>query len=321
MTISEHKTSFAGHPIVEWEPGDPIEDPTGTNYRIASGFNFDESRQRTSKPKTTWMGRFEAFIATPQAPQVYGLVVGPWDLDSIAESSAPVIQAIAHAHDRVPNLRALFIGDIIYEECEISWINQSDMSPILRTYPALQHFGVRGGEGLSLGKLNHAALRSLIIETGGLPAQVVQEVSDAHLPELTHLELWLGTDEYGGDATIDDLQPILSGELFPKLKYLGLRDSEMADQVAEAVALAPILAQIEELDLSMGNLSDLGAQSLLSSTTITKLRRLNLSHHYCSDEMVAKLSALPIEVDTSEQLTPDEDQPDAAQYRFIAVSE
>jgi hypothetical protein len=31
----------------------------------------------------------------------------------------------------------------------------------------------------------------------------------------------LGTDDYGGDATVEDLAPILAGNLFPKLTYLG----------------------------------------------------------------------------------------------------
>ncbi len=45
------------------------------------------------------------------------------------------------------------------------------------------------------------SLVALTIESGGLPAAVVREVASAHLPALEHLELWLGEENYGGDAT------------------------------------------------------------------------------------------------------------------------
>jgi hypothetical protein len=107
------------------------------------------------------------------------------------------------ARDHLPNLTAIFLGDIIIEENEISWINQSDVSPLFTAYPALEHFRVRGGNGLIVGSIRHERLKSLIIESGGLPAQVVRDVAAATLPALEHLELWLGTEEYGGDAPID----------------------------------------------------------------------------------------------------------------------
>jgi len=331
MTINEHKTEFAGRPIINWEPGDPIETPTAANYRIETAYdlpiqdtNFLDKvksiwQKPQPKPEIQWQHRFEAFLNTPNSQMVSGFVVGPWDHNFAGGSSAQVVSAIAAAHNALPNLKSLFIGDIIVEESEISWIIQCDLSPILNAYPALEHLGVRGSDSLSFGTLKHAALKSLIVESGGLPAEVVQQVANAQLPALEHLELWLGTDYYGGDTDIKDLQPILSGQRFPKLKYLGLRDSEMADRVAAAVATSPITQQIEELDLSMGNLSDVGAQALLASPAIAKLRKLNLSHHYCSDEIIAQFKALPIDVDVSEQLTPAVD--DTTVYRFIAVSE
>ncbi|NJM42348.1 MAG: hypothetical protein HC853_17225 [Anaerolineae bacterium] len=162
-------------------------------------------------------------------------------------------------------------------------------------------------------------MKTLTIESGGLPAEVVQEVAAANLPNLEYLELWLGTDEYGGDARIEDLQPILSGQAFPKLKYLGLRDSEKADALAHAIANAPITSRIQVLDLSLGNLSDEGANALAVAPAIRRLRKLNISHHYCSDEAVAKLMALGIEVDASNRQEPVRD--DGEVYRYIAVSE
>ncbi|MFN8512832.1 MAG: hypothetical protein U0841_09645 [Chloroflexia bacterium] len=68
----------------------------------------------------------------------------------------------------MPRLTALFFGDIIVEESEISWIEQTDVSPLLAAFPQLEIFGVRGGNGLSFGQLRHDVLQTLIVETGGL---------------------------------------------------------------------------------------------------------------------------------------------------------
>src|SRR5262249_57801527 len=98
-------------------------------------------------------------------------------------------------------------------------------------------------------------LKSLIIQSGGLGANVVREVAAADLPELEHLELWLGEENYGGDATVADLAPVLDGGLFPKLKYLGLRDSQIADQIARAVATAPVGGRSRGLHPFLGALA------------------------------------------------------------------
>jgi hypothetical protein len=127
----------------------------------------------------------------------------------------------------------------------IRW--QSDVSPLFAAYPQLEDFCVRGAVGLSLGSLKHDRLKSLNIQSGGLGANVIREVAAAELPELEHLELWLGEENYGGNATVADIAPILDGALFPKLKYLGLRDSEIADEIAGAVASAPVVERIRVL--------------------------------------------------------------------------
>ena len=117
---------------------------------------------------------------------------------------------------------------------------------------------VRGADGLAVTPVRHEALREFAFESGGLPAAVVGSVGECDLPALRHLELWLGTDGYGGDATVDDLAPILTGARLPALTHLGLRDSEIADEVAAALAGAPVVARLESLDLSLGALSDVG---------------------------------------------------------------
>jgi hypothetical protein len=314
MTINEHMTEFAGKRVVLWEPGEALPDPEGAICRIA--VSWEESEDGVK-----WVGKFEQFLADPASREVTGLVVGMWaiDYDAGVEDSESLVAAIAAASGQLPQLTALFFGDIIVEENEISWIKQTDVSPLLVAYPQLEQFGVRGGDSLTFGELRHERLQTLIVETGGLPASVAREVVVAELPELRHLELWLGMEHYGGDTTIADLTPILSGEQFLKLEYLGLRDSQEADEVATAVATAPILERIDVLDLSLGTLTDAGAAALAASPAVARLRKLDIHYHFCSAEGLGLLQALPIELDASD---PQETRYDGDEvYRYAAVTE
>jgi hypothetical protein len=308
-----HPTRFAGFPVVDWEPGEPLTDPGGTIYRLSLSWEEAEGQD------VRWSDKLDALLSTPGADVIPGIVVGPWGSVSTGDPPDAAIEALVAARERLPHLKAIYLGDIVSEESEISWIRQSDVSPLLPAYPALEHFRVRGGNGLTLGRVDHTHLRSLAIESGGLPATVVREVAAAQLPALEHLELWLGTADYGANAAVEDLAPILSGRLFPRLRYLGLRDSDRADEIAAAVAGAPVLEGIRVLDLSLGTLTDEGAAALLASPAVARLEKLDLHHHFCSDEMIARLLALDIDVDVSEQEEAEEDDGDV--WRYVAIGE
>jgi len=251
------------------------------------------------------------------ADKLKGLVLGSWggEATCVGEGGQEVIDALLSLKDKLPELEAVFLGDILQEECEVSWIRHGDWGPLVGAFPKLEHFRVRGNAAASA--FSSDTLRSLVIQSM-TSAETAQSVAAANLPELEHLELWLGTDDYGGDSSVDDIMPILSGKLLPKLRYLGLRNAEQADEVAEAVASSPILDQIEVLDLSLGVLTDRGGNALLASPGVKKLKRLNLQYNYLSDELKKKLRALGPEVDTS---IGDYYQDDDPEYRFVAVGE
>jgi hypothetical protein len=309
VAISEHTRHFAGRPVRDWAPGRGIASPTRVIYRLRQDYESE----------APLLDQLTEFLADPAAKQIPGLVIGMWGEDMVDSPPAPIFEALVKAKDRLPNLRALFVGDITYEECEISWIEQGDMAPLFKAFPKLEHFRVRGGNKLTLGKLNLANLKSLVVEAGGLPQSVVQEVAAAKLPALEHLALWLGVDDYGGNATVDDLRPILDGGLFPRLRYLGLRDSGIADDVAEAAALAPVLEQVRVLDLSLGTLGDRGAQALLASPPVARLEKLDIHHHFVSKELVKRLAALGMTLDARDRKEPD--KWDGEEHRYVAVAE
>ena len=308
MTIGDHSDKYAGYPICDWQPGSRLENPAGCLIRI--GITYDEADEGV-----TWTDKFAEFLDSPAAAVVPGIVVGAWDEVGVEVGSAGIVEALVAARDSLPCLHVIFFGDITYEEAEISWIEQSDMAPLFGAYPQLTHFCVRGGNQLSFGLLRHENLRQLIVQSGGLGRDVVRQIGRAQLPKLEWLELWLGDSNYGGDCEVDDLQPILAGVQFPLLKQLGLKNAEKQDEIAVAVASAPVLQQLETLDLSMGTLTELGAQALLNSGGVKKLKHLNLAENYLSAPLLTRFNALGISVNLAEQKTGDEGD------RYVSVAE
>lgn len=309
--ISEHATEWLGYPVKLFnaetsEQG--INDYAGTIYRLALDWDAE----------VDFPELFSRFIANPESVKTPAIIIGQYHGDDPSLGSEEVVQLLVSARSKLPNLRGVFITDVVTEENEVSWIVQSDISPLLMSYPELEHLRLRGtGELTFGGRISHQNLRSLTIETGGLPPQLLREVLASQLPSLDTLELWLGTPSYGGDVTVADLQPLLSDKLFPKLKRLGLRDSEIVDEIASALQSAPVLARLEGLDLSLGVLSDKGGKALLENSALKQLKQLDLHRHFLSDSMMTSLKrAFPVvNVDDAQGSKTAEDD------RFVALGE
>ena len=189
------------------------------------------------------------------------------------------------------------------------------LAPLLEAFPKLQILRARGGEGLVLSELKHGALRALALETGGMNASVVRSVLNGHLPELEYLELWLGTEEYGGTCTVEDLQPLFKGKKFPKLRYLGLRNCDFVDDIATVIVNSPLVQRLDTLDLSLGTLSDVGGQALVKLPANSSLKRLDLRHHFMTKQVTKELKKLSFAVDVSDAQDSEDD------WRFVAIGE
>ncbi|MGP4023695.1 STM4015 family protein [Actinomadura sp. 3N407] len=309
MGVHQHLDEYAGLPVFRFneETGPDDERPRAGEAAWYVGTCFE------AEPFTDVFARF---LQTVDTTEITALVIGYWGA-SYEDNVADPVALLTEAAASFPKLRSLFFGDITGEESEISWIEHSDISPLFAAFPGLERFEIRGAGGLVLEPIKSERLKVLRFESGGLPAGVVGAVAASELPELEHLDLWLGVEDYGGDATVADLAPILSGERLPALRHLGLEDSEIQDEIAAAVAGAPVVARLESLSLAMGTLTDRGAEALLSGQPLTHLRRLDLHHHFLSDAMIGRVKAsLPgVEVDLDEQEAPDDD------WFYAAVTE
>jgi hypothetical protein len=296
-------------------------EPASVAWRLRAKEN--SYRGRPSQNLTEYLDWF-AEIVPPE--QVGALVIGHTEHDD--PENGEILRELIQRAPKYTELRSLFFGDILQEECEISWIDHGDMAPLLAAFPQLTSFTVRGGsENLSLLVTEPHGLRSLAVQSGGLRPEVIRDVCGSNLPELEHLELWLGTEDYAGEeATAEDLAPVLSGTGSPHLRSLGLRNAEHADAWVALLAEAPVTGKLRVLDLSLGTLTDTGARTILDAPVFHGLERLDLHHHYLSEDMEqrlgAALTASGVEHDLSDRQEPEVDPDEESGYfYYTAVAE
>ena len=168
MTINQNIREFAGLPVVDVDDGVRAGLESAA-WRISPGYE--------AAPEE-FAEQLDALLARTS---VEALVVGNWG--EPYENPAP-IDALVAAAPRMPNLRALFLGEMTFEECEISWIKQADVTPLLAAFPSLEVLRVRGSDSLVFPPTTHANLRELAFESGGLPGRVVRGVAASDFPRL-----------------------------------------------------------------------------------------------------------------------------------------
>jgi hypothetical protein len=303
--INDHLKEWFGQKVEEYKPG------AGYGLSIPRfGFSYDNEDGSPSED-------LKAYLADPRTATIKALVFGmPGDS---GDSFSEILDILVEHAARLPALRGIFLGDIVQEENEMSWIEQGDIGRILAAFPKLEELRVRGQSSLELSPCTNEGLKRLTIETGGMPTAVLHNLARCSFPNLEHLELWLGDDGYGWEGDVDDVLPAIEPALFPKLKSLGIRNSMIADEVADAVANAPILAQLDELDLSLGTMTDKGAEALIASEKIRGLKSLNLHRNYLTTATIPRLQALGPKVDVGAQEKPDDW--DGEPHYYVAVGE
>lgn len=306
MTISDNAETFAGKRVVDYTPNSPVVHDPETVYRIH--WDYDAGNVSAHHMLTR-------FLAAADLSRLDALVLGNWT-DSYEQSPESLLNLLIVHAPQLTQLKALFVGDITYQECEISWITQGDYTALLAAFPQLEKLRIRGSRDLQLPATTHAGLRELTIECGGLPRSVLQSLAASQFPALTHLELWLGTDNYGWDADITDVEAVVTALRTPHLRHLGLRDAEIADEVAQWLRTQEAwLPQLHTLDLSLGVLTDTGAEHLLHIPALAGLQRLDLSHHYLRPEWQERLRTSIPNVVLDDPQDPDDD------YPYVAVGE
>ena len=231
MTISSNISSFNGKSIENFDPETGIE-RLDVAYKFGLEWGEDEAQEAIIE-------NLKKFASDPKGGDVTELVMGAWDLES--GDNATLVATMIELAPMLANLEHIFWGDINYEESEMSWIENTELGEFINAYPNLKSITVRGGNSLGFKGLQHTNLEKIVVQTGGMGLNVLQDLIAADLPNIEHLELWLGVEDYGRSIEVTDLATILEGSAFPNLKYLGLCNTELANDIAVALKDAAIL--------------------------------------------------------------------------------
>lgn len=314
MTIDTPTSTFAGLPVQQYSADIPTPaDPGAFAWKIATDWNRGDDG---------FVDDLVSLAGQPWAGQISTLVFGCWTEASDPLPTDKVVPLLA----AFPAVRHLFVGDMTFEECEISWIDWGDLGAVLAAFPDLETLQLRGGSSTTISEPVPLAtpvlprLRSLTVESGGLQQTYLEPLLAIDAPALTDLEIWLGVDNYGAIIDLDPLTDLLAGTLFPAMTTLGLRNSELADRIAAALAQAPVLQRITVLDLSNGTLTDTGADTL-AGADLGAVRTLILDHHFVSDEALSRLRAAHPHVEISADDRQEPEEHGGEVYLYTAVSE
>lgn len=277
-----------------------VEIDTSADNRMGKSktYSYDYEEYENGKGAQTMA---EEILADPEFPELEELIIGGWG-GEYEDDCQPILDAIAENADKFSHIKKLFVGDMDFEVCEVSWIMQGDYSRIWKAMPQLQELTIKGSMELTLGEIEHENLESLTIICGGLGKDVIKEIEKAKLPNLKKLLLYIGVEDYGFDGDAGTIKELLANSNFPELTYLGIVDSEIQDELTEVVLESKYIGQITTLDLSCGTLTDKGGSMLLEKLSgLSNIKKLDVHHHYLSDEMMGKLEKLSVETDLSEQ--------------------
>ena len=113
MTIDEHIKEFAGLPVRGYVAGESIRDPAHRAFRLGLDWEQYENDER-------FADLLGSLVADPEATAIRALIVGDWGGVGEGNDSAAAVEAVVSARDRLPELRALFFGELTAEESEIS---------------------------------------------------------------------------------------------------------------------------------------------------------------------------------------------------------
>jgi Ran GTPase-activating protein (RanGAP) involved in mRNA processing and transport len=108
----------------------------------------------------------------------------------------------------------------------------------------------------------------------------------------------------------------LQAKSFPRCQPR-LDERRLSNDIARACCDAPIIKQLETLDLSMGTMTDEGATAIVENAAHFKhLKKLNLDENFISDDAQKALEkALGDIVAIGDQEEPDDD------YVYVSVGE
>ena len=213
-----------------------------------------------------------------------------------------------------PTTRKITFGDNIDQ---ISWHHTGNLNKLWKGVPNLKTLEIETGE-FDVGKMVAPALERAIFITGGLSTSCGKNIATAVMPKIRHLEVYYGSDNYGGECTIKEVKPLLDRTDLGKLEYLGLKNSMFADEIAKHIGGAKVIKTLKTLDLSLGTMSDEGAFALAAAKDrLAHLEVLDLTRNYLTKDGIKAVKGICPKVITADQ----EDDGGDPEDRYVRISE
>jgi uncharacterized protein (TIGR02996 family) len=240
----------------------------------------------------------------------------------------PVLQALAE--HGAPALRTLRLGEFQQAgpggvqndyDYENSWAGFGNGTAVWAKLPRLENlrlqmnFGGYSTQGITdeIGEFDLPKLAHLEVVTGGMSRFCLRSFASGKLPALRFIDLWIGSNNYGSDGSVEDLAPLLAGDNVPSLTHLGIINCEFTDDVVTALVHSKLLPRLRELSLAHGMMTDAGAAALVKhADAFQHLDLLDVSGNYVR-EQVANLRVCKRVID-KQRAWDDE-------YRYVALSE
>lgn len=237
-------------------------------------------------------------LALPTARFLRELWLGPFEHGS-ADQYAEMMQVLL-AVER-PTMRDLFIGPLDDTPAS-SASDVGDLSGLAAGLPELRRLEVRAGH-VTFDELELPWIEELVLEIDNLTSENLAALAGSRLPFLERLALRSPASRPGNDPQV--LERLLSGEGLPVLETLGLGLSSVTGALLELLVESPLLAQIEELDLSGADLTDANAALIAKHRKrFSHLARLDLSRNRLGEEGVSLVQGVCPEVLVDEQQAP-----------------
>jgi len=164
----------------------------------------------------TLVKKMEEFFKENAIYEPDSVSIGYWE-EAWEEGPGNIIEYMVKNKEKFPNLKKIHFADMTSEECEISWIVHTNTSPLVNEFE-LNELRIDGCNGLRLSNMESNTLKKLTIVCGGLERDVIEDIQNAKLPNLEHLELYIGVEDYGFDGDFDTLKPFMMKNNFPKIK-------------------------------------------------------------------------------------------------------
>ena len=266
-TNYQHAAIFANKQVINFEPDLDIVAPKENAYAI---------RVFPGIGAISYEDKLLSLIEKPNSNQIEALVFGTAHYGKWIKP----FDFLMTFYDDLPNLEAIFLGDFNQEDMRVALLagfSEGNLSQILSKYSQLQLLQIRYGSGYIFTEYRHEKLKALRIEISYGAYECLTGINKLDLPSLEYLELWIDAPASKNNLLMNELNQLFWRSKFPKLKYLGIKNCQFADDVAIGIAKAPLMERLIELDLSLGNVSSKGLSALLSSNFINELDVLNVS--------------------------------------------